>query len=785
MKILHRMLREFLPSVPGPEELAEIFPRIGLEVEESRDLSRGLVGKLVAGVVRKLDRDSRLNLMEVFVGDGIINAITTSPVELGETVIIALPGAVLPSGMVIEKRVIKKHPSEAMAISEQEVGLAESSPTILRLPDGILKPGDDPLPFLCLNDWLFDLHIFPNRGDLMGAWGIACELAPLAGERPVLPEPRLDEDASVGLYPVELVDPDSCPRYVARVVSGTRVLKSPAWLRYRLALLGQRPINNIVDSSNYVLFWLGHPTHTFDLRQLSGRIVVRRAGNAEEMAMLDETTRKFNPEMLLIADERRPLALAGVMGGEGSGISDDTTDVLIESAYFNPERIAYASRKTGMITESSRRFERGADPLMVPPASRWVARLIQETGGGRIGPENDTRAGDFSKKRIAVSLAWLNAFSGADVPHDEIMRITSLLDLSPELDGDKLAFSVPPRRHDISIREDIAEEVMRFYGYNRVPENTPTMSRTRGLARKTYLDSLAYALAGAGLYEARTLGLHGPRELSAWGFDQATWVRLSNPMGEDFSVARPSLLPGLVCSLAINLNRARGGLMLFEMGPVFAWRGEKELPKETWLLGLAMGGELPRLPGSPEGSIGPAQLKGVLDLVFRFLGRDYSMSRTDKPFLVPGTAWEMISGNSILGIAGLLTHSISSVYEIKSDVWVAELLVPEPIESTYRPIPRFPPAKRDIAFLADESVPFQEVLASVRAAAACDVVVSVRPIDVYKGENIPLGKVSYAFSLLYFHQDRTLTDEEVDAWFSSLVSKLTEMGYQVRMRELK
>ena len=783
MKVLHKMLREFLPSVPAPEELLEIFPRIGLEVEECRDLSEGLRGKLVAGVVRNLGRDSRLNLMEVFVGDGTINAITTSPVELGETVILALPGATLPSGTVIEKRVIRKHLSEAMAISEEELGLADSSPTILRLPEGILRPGDDPLPYLCLDDWLFDLHIFPNRGDLMGAWGIASELAPLAGERPALPELGLAEDESVGRYPVELVDAESCPRYVARLVLGTRVSRSPAWLRYRLALLGQRPINNIVDASNYVLFWLGHPTHTFDLRQLSGRIIVRRARDGEEMRMLDGTTRSFDPEMLLIADEKRPLALAGVMGGEGSGVSDDTVDVLVESAYFNPQRIAHASRRTGMITESSRRFERGTDPMMAPIASGWVARLIEETGGGRVGPANDARARDFPRKRITVSLGWLRDFSGADVPLSEILRITEAIDLNPQIEGDSLVVQAPPRRHDLNIREDVAEEVMRFWGYERIPDDAPTLSRTRGRAGKTHLDELAHVLAGAGLYEARTLGLHGPRELSAWGFDQEGWVRISNPMGEDFSVARPSLLPGLVRSLAVNLNRARGGVMLFEVGPVFVWQGKDELPLENWLLGLVMGGELPRLPGSPEESLGPEHLRGVLDLIFRSLGRDYSMARAERPFLVPGTAWEIVHGEEAIGVAGLLRKKIASLYEIRSDVWLAEIRVPEPAESAYRPIPRFPPVKRDIALLADESVPFQEVFAAVRESASCDAAVSVRPIDVYRGQSIPPGKVSYAFSLAYFHPERTLTDEEVDPWFSSLMSRLEGLGYRIRRRQ--
>jgi phenylalanyl-tRNA synthetase beta chain len=782
MRVLHRMIKEFLPLVPGPEELLEIFPRIGLEVELYRDLSEGLRGKLKAGLVRKLGRDSRLNLMEVFVGDGTINVITTSPVELGETVILALPGARLPSGMVIEKRVIRGHPSEAMAISEEELGLADSSPTILRLPEGILRPGDDPLPYLSLDDWLFDIHIFPNRGDLMGAWGIACELAPIAGESPSLPELDLAEDESVGRYAVEIADEEGCPRYVARLVSGTRVVRSPAWLRHRLALLGQRPINNIVDASNYVLFWLGHPTHTFDLRRLEGRIIVRRATDGEELAMLDETTRSFDREMLLISDERGPLALAGVMGGEGSGVSDDTVDVLIESAYFNPQRIAYASRKTGMITESSRRFERGADPLMAPVASGWVAKLIQESGGGRVGPANDVGAGVFPRKRIALSLNWLKGFCGADVPRSEVLRITEALDLRPQLDGDELAVLAPPRRHDLNIKEDIAEEVMRFWGYDKIPADTPSLSRTRGSAGETHLDALATVLAGAGLYEAKTLGLHGPRELSAWGFEQEKWVRISNPLGEDFSVARPSLLPGLVRSLAVNLNRARGGLMLFEIGPVFVWRGKDELPHENWLLGLALGGELPRLPGSPEGFLGPEHLKGVIDLIFRWLGRDYSMVRSERPFLVTGTAWEIIYEEESLGVAGLLQERIALLYEIRSDVWVAEMGIPEPAESLYKPIPRFPPVKRDIALLADESVPFQDVFAAVRESASCEALVSVRPIDVYKGPSIPPGKVSYAFSLAYFNPDRTLTDEEVDPWFFSLINRLEALGYQIRRK---
>ncbi|MEO0145815.1 MAG: phenylalanine--tRNA ligase subunit beta [candidate division WOR-3 bacterium] len=780
MRVLYKMIREFLPSLPGPEDLRHIFPRVGLEVEGYRDLSEGLRGKLIAGIVKKIERDSRLNLMEVFVGDGIINAITTSPVESGETVILALPGATLPSGMTIEKRVIRGHPSEAMAISEEEVGLAESSSTILRLPEGILRPGDDPIAYLCLDDWLFDLYIFPNRGDLMGAWGIACELAPIVGERPRIPDPEVSEDPSIEAYPVELADPESCPRYVARVIRSTSVTRSPAWLRHRLALLGQRPINNIVDASNYVLFWLGHPTHTFDLSELSGRIVVRRAQDGETMAMLDETKRSFDAEMLLIADEKRGLALAGVMGGEGSGVSDATEDVLIESAYFNPQRIAYASRKTGMITESSRRFERGADPLMAPIASRWVARLIQETGGGRIGPENDARARDFSRKGLTVSLAWLKRFSGADIPLEETIRITDALDLNPVVEGDSLRLEIPPRRHDLSIKEDIAEEIIRFWGYERLPDDAPTISRTRGFSGQSHLDGLALALSGSGLYEARTLGLHGPRELSLWGFDPERWVRISNPIGEDFSVARPSLLPGLVRSLALNLNRGRGGLMLFEIGGVFSWRGDNELPDEAQLLGIVGGGEFPRTPFSAEEEIGPAHLKGVLDLVFGFLGREYSMARAQRPYLVPGTAWEIIHDRETLGVAGLLREEIASFYEIKHDIWLAELSVPEPTESLYRPIPRFPPVKRDIAFIADEDIPFQEVFSAVRDAARCEVPVVVRPIDVYRGQNIPEGKVSYAFSLAYYHPERTLTDQEVDVWFSSLMKKLSEEGYHIR-----
>ncbi len=764
-----------MPFKPGPEEVAEALGRFETELEELRNLAEGL--RLTSAIVREISQDGNLKVLKAHDGTGELQLVTTSRVEVGDVLVVALPGTVLPGGFKVEARKIRGHLSEGMPLSEEELGLAEKSEEIIRLREDELKPGEDPLPLLQLDTWLFDVYTYPHRGDHMGVLGLARELSAVLGGEFVVPKYEFPEDPEVGAWPVEIEDPDACSRYTARLVKGLKSLRSPRWLRYRLALLGQRSINLAVDATNYAAFHLGEPTHVFDLRTLEGGIKVRWAKEGERILTLDGVERELEPDVLLIADERKPLAVAGVIGGEETGVVD-AEEVLIEAACFKPEVIARTSRRFNILTESSRRFERGVDPELAPLASNLIAYLLWKYGGGTPGPLNDQYPGRREPRRVKMSLKWLKGFAGYEFPAERVPEILKKLGYGVKLKGEEIEAEVPSWRYDVSWPADLAEDALKHLGYELVPQDKPSPSPTQGGKAEGVLDRAVRVLAGLGFLEAKNLGLHGLRELEAWGFTEAL-VRISNPLGEEFAYLRPSLLPGLARAAALNLRRGRGWVMLAEAGPVFQWRGDKELPEERWLLGLAVAGKLPRTPYTPERDLGPWELKGAVEALFKELGRDLELEPAEAAWALKGTAWKALSGAEELGILGMLRPTLAEeLYEVKAEVWLGELALPEPAERCYSPIGRYPGVRRDVSVLVDAQVPYAQLARD--AAQALPPEAQLRLIDVYAGKGVPEGKVSYTLSVFYRHSERTLTDEEVNAWHERLVKALREKGYLIR-----
>ncbi len=764
-----------MPFKPGPEEVAEALGRFETELEELRNLSEGL--RLISAVVREIREDGNLKVLRAHDGKSEINLVTTSRVEVGDVIVIALPGTVLPNGLRVEARKIRGHLSEGMPVSEEELGLAEKSEEILRLSPEELKPGENPLPLLQLDTWLFDVYTYPHRGDHLGVLGLARELAAVMGGEFAIPKYEFPEDPEVGTWPVEIEAPDGCPRYAARLVRGLKSLKSPRWLRYRLQLLGQRSINLAVDATNYAAFHLGEPTHVFDLKTLEGKVVVRWAREGERILTLDEAERELTPEVLLIADERKPLAIAGVIGGEHTGVVD-AEDVLIEAACFSPQVIARTARRFNILTESSRRFERGVDPELAPLASALIAHLLWKYGGGTPGPLNDVYPGKPKPKKVSLNLNWLESFAGYPIPKGEVPGLLKRLGYEVEREGEELVARVPTWRYDVAWPADLAEDVLKMLGYELVPQDKPSPSPTQGSKAEGVLDRAVRLLAGLGFYEAKTLGFHGKRELEAWGFSEDL-VRVANPLGEEFAYLRPSLLPGLARSAALNIRRGRGWAMIVEAGATFRWRGENELPEERWKLGLALAGRLPKTPYTPERALGPWELKGALEALFADLGRELALEPAELPWALGGTAWRVLSGGQELGAVGMLRPTLAEeLYEVKTEIWLAELELPEPAERRFGGIGRFPGVRRDVSLLADESVLYAQLERDVKEALPVEA--QVRLVDIYTGKGVPQGKVSYTISVFYRDPQRTLTDQEVSQWHAQLVEGLRQKGYLIR-----
>ncbi|UCF35289.1 MAG: phenylalanine--tRNA ligase subunit beta [Acidobacteriota bacterium] len=636
-------------------------------------------------------------------------------------------------------------------------------------------------------DTVFDLDVTTNRPDCLSHLGVARELA--AQFRLRLNKPEMTALPTVEAQerlPIEIAieEPGLCPRYAGRVLTDVRIEESPDWLKARLEAVGQRPINNIVDVTNFVLFGLGHPLHAFDYQKLNGRkIVVRRARLGERITTLDEVKRELTPEMLMICDAQVPVAVAGVMGGADSEIGEGSTTILLESAFFQPATVRSTARSLGLSTEASYRFERRADPMMPVQALNYACRLICEMTGARCVSEVvDENPAPYAPRPFTLRLSRIKQVMGVDVSAGNVADILSGLGFAPEVQGEEaVEVCIPSFRGDVDVEDDLVEEVARHVGYDKIPTRYPAPTTIGHFtAEEPHDRRIISTLVGLGFYEAMNLSFTIPAKEERFLTQVSAMIPISNPLTEMDTHLRTMLAPGLVESLRQNLNFGNRNVRLFELGPVF-FPGESENftdHREVRHLALAATGEA---FGShwnhSAGEFDFFHLKGVVERLLAGMGATAEFEQlSDSAYLHPGVAASIRLGGETIGVIGELHPRVAEAYKFTTRVLIAEFslesLYAAPLaEPEYQRLVRFPAVERDLSFLLDREMPFSTITSAVQALRVQGLK-DFRLIDLYYGQNLPQGKISLTVRFTFEDPTGTLTQNEVSERYSQVVEAL-------------
>jgi phenylalanyl-tRNA synthetase beta chain len=765
MKVLLSWLREFTPLAGDPAELGEVMSDLGMAVESMERRGEGLDGIVVAEVLdlRPHPGADKIQLVDVDLGDGEALQICCGAFNMavGDKVPLATLGTVMPNGMKIERRKLRGEWSNGMLCSAAELNLGGDHAGIMVLPAGV-QPGVPFTEALGIDaDVLYDLEINPNRPDAMSIAGVARDVAARLRLPFSLPSPSFPEGGAPGAdaTTVEIVDTDLCGRFAAKVLRNVAIGPSPTSLASRLTLLGMRPINNVVDVSNYVMLELGQPNHPYDLARLPGRgLRVRRARDGETMVTLDEVERRFTTDDLLICDaEDAPVGIAGIMGGASSEISDATTDVLLEMAWFQPMSIAKTSRRLKLRTEASARFERGCDPEVIDLAmARFCELLLASSPDFEAAPGTVDRRGDLpARPPVRLRTARVNAVLGSAMTREEIKgHLDPIGFTATEVEGD-LDVDIPSWRYDSATEIDVIEEVARHHGYARIPKTVPPSVHVGGLSTRQQERRLVRSvLTGLGLNEAMPMPFLGPGDLERCGLPP-DGIEIANPLVAEESILRTSLLPGLLKAMAYNASHRNAGVALFEIGHVFRVpAGESDLPDERELVAAAWAGRDARTAVE------------IWDAVADALGvADPAIENGEVPGLHPTRTARVSASGEVVGAIGEVDPSVLEAHGIPERVAWVELdlgrLLDQPHGGReYRPVSRFPSSDVDLAFEVDDAVPASRV-AAVISDAAGDLLADLRLFDVFRGEQVGEGRRSLAFSLRLQAIDRTLTDDEL------------------------
>ncbi len=808
MKVSYQWLKSIGPELEaGIAELSERLAALGFPVEEVATLSEGFEGLVVAEVqgVREHPDADRLRLCDVDGGQGVVQVVCGADnVVEGGWYPFAPVGSTLPGGVTIGKVQLRGQESQGMLCSEKELGLGPDG-TGLMVLEGRFSAGQPLASALGLEDLRLDVEVTANRPDLLSHEGIAREVAPgghtaltlppIPGEDPAASEAleRLErhadpEEVSGDGVTIRIEAPDLCPRYVGLVVRGVRVAPSPHWLQTRLRAVGARPINNVVDATNYVLLELGQPLHAFDLQQVGGRsVVVRRARQGERIRTLDGEDRALNRDMLGICDEDRPMAVAGVIGGEESEVTDETSDVLLECALFTPGPIRSTRKALGLSTEASYRYERGVDPELQLRALRRVARIILATAGGEIrGPILDCRPGDFSRKTVSLRPSRVEALLGIPFDHESIRELLEPLGFSLEPQSpEELRVDVPGfRSYDVTREVDLIEEIARTHGYDHFPD---VLGAFRPGAVPDHPlfeleDRVRDELVAWGMLEAQT---------PAFAPEGEGEVELLNPISSEERFLRGRLLPGLVRRLEYNLARGNRSVRLFEIGTVFALEDPGDLPRErTHLAAILHGDRFPPHWENEARGLDIWDLKGVLGRVADVVVGEGASVGPDaegdsgSPFDPASRLVVRGVNGEAVGEAGRMPAARMDLPPWAGPVWGFELSLPvEPgprKEIRYRPLPTHPGVDRDLALLLPEDLPVEELRGYIGREAG-KYLRETRVFDVYRGKDLPEGHRSVALRLHFRAPGRTLTDLEVDEAVRRIVDVLREeLGVGIR-----
>ena len=787
MLVSYRWLQDYVEIPWEPAELAERLTMAGLEVEEITPLAPDLERVYVGFVQEVQDHPGAENLKvcSVDVGaQGAYSIICGAPnVGAGQTVPVALEGAVLPGGLAIRPTEIRGVLSQGMICSQAELGISDDHAGIWVLPPE-LTPGQPLVEALGLDDVILDVSVYANRPDCMSVIGIAREIAALTGNQ--LRLPALDyEELAVPITErtsVTVEDQERCPRYTAALLEGVRIGKSPLWMQLRLLAAGMRPINNVVDITNYVMLETGQPLHAFDFARLAeGRLVIRTARPGEEIVTLDGERRALTPEMLVICDAHSPKCIAGIMGGEDSEVTDQTTTILLESANFSPLSVRRTSRALGLSSESSSRFEKGIDPQGTILASRRALHLLQRLAGAQIYAGHiDVDAADGQRTVIDFELREVKRLLGTAVPRQDVIRILRSLEFGiEEPSPDLLRVTVPSHRRDVELPADLVEEVVRIWGLENIPSTLPPDRASSGgqSQRLALVAHLREVLVGAGLQEALSYSFGRPDCYQRLQRAEEPMIRLQNPISEDLSVLRLSLLPGLLEAVGLNASRQQERAALFEIGAVYL--PEMPLvqqPREELRLGLILWGRRTAVNWAmDDGEFDFYDLKGLVELLLPWSELDWS--RGTDPSFHPGRQMSLHYAGSAIGVFGELHPQVLRNYKVPGRAYAAEFRLEELLPlfkqtPYFKPLPRFPAVDRDLAVVVDAGQPVGEMLAALRELAG-DLLQVLTVFDVYAGPPIPAGKKSVAFAFR-FQGDRTLTDAEINAIMERCLQGLRE-----------
>lgn len=777
MKITYNWLKDYVEVPWQWPELVDRLTMAGLEREGVEDLAARLEGVVVGHIESREQHPNadRLSVCRVATGDAEPRTVVCGApnVDTGQKVAVILPGARLPDGTRIKEAKLRGVRSSGMICSEVELGLGEDASGIMVLPDD-WSVGAPFAQAAGLDDVMLDFEVTPNRPDCLSLVGLAREVAAQTGAPLRLPEVDLQEDGrpAADETAVALEDETACPRYVARLVRGVRVGPSPVWLQNRLKVVGQRPINNIVDITNYVMLESGQPLHAFDLDRLAEkRIVVRRARAGEKLETLDGAERALRPEDLVIADAEKAVALAGVMGGANSEVHDGTCDILLESAHFDPATVRRTASRLGIHTEASMRFERGTDWDMPARAAERAAALIAELAGGTVAPGAvDAYPRPGERTRITLRLERLKKVLGIAVDADESRRILTALGCQTE-GSDPLQVQVPSFRPDLEREIDLVEEVGRVYGYHRVPERQQLAGPLPGSGAPLQNESrrLRRRLNGLGFDEVSTNTIVPRRWLEMAGHDPDAAPRLVNPPADTQAHMRADIVPSLAETARHNFNRRAQSVWVFELGRCFGPEGESRR-----LAGL-LAGDAEDSPWQTDRRPSDLlDLKGVLEALFE--GAEVESAASEHPLLRPGHAAVARAAGLELGYWGQLRPALAAEFDLERPIYIFELdfgrlaSLLQGNDAAYVPLPRFPAVERDLALVVPDGTAAGDVVAGIRATDP--LIESVNLFDVYRGDQLEAGRKSLACAVRLRAADRTLADKEADAVIERVLKRL-------------
>ena len=783
-------LKSFVDIKITPEELSNKLALSGFEVESITDLSIGLKNVVVGHIeqITKHPNADKLVVCKINIGTENLQIVTAATnVREGQLVPVALAGANLCNGLQIKDSVIRGEESQGMLCGGDELGLAEAdyrgagTEGILILVPNSAEPGQTIASALGKDDCVLDVSVLSNRPDCQSVIGLAKEIAAITGEKFNMPKLSYKTTSIDAPLKVEIADKKNCSCYIGRVVRDIKIGESPKWMQERLKLVGLRPLNNIVDITNYVLWEIGQPMHVFDYNKISGAKIVVRAGAGERIKALDGKEYKLDEATLVIADKDKPIGIAGVMGGLADSVMDKTTDIVFESAAFDKASIRKTGRRLGLRSDALARYEKGVEPALCTLGMNRALSLISELGIGIIASAS-AEAGlvEVKDRELKFPYKLINARLGLAIPEQAAIKILSALGIKTTIAGGIMQCVVPALRADLNNADDICEEIIRLYGYEKLSETLLENSRITvgGYDKETATKNKVRELMKAtGAYEVLTLPLVSPgvvAKLLMNKEDAKKPVVISNPLGQDYSQMRTQMAHSLLSIIETNLSRRNSDFAIFEVARIYEANANKlELPLELSTLCYA----------TCKSSENFGSIKQVLELVAQKLNVPFSYKPTKAEYLHPNISADVFVGNIRVGHVGLVHPIVLKNYNIATQVYLFELyldIIPEGKQRKLKPLPKYPSSARDLAVVVDESIAVGEMLLLIRSKAGADLE-SVELFDIYTGGQVGNGKKSVAFSLVFRNAESTLIDAKVNAYMEVVLGAL-EAKFAAKIR---